>query len=861
MADRQLLYSGNHLHALMQDLDTEVVVIAFNNRGELPAEGRYWGDRFFEKLGISSVGVVARKANWFPSEEMQEAAAFVREHVRGRRVITYGTSMGGYGALKFSKLLDAAVALAFSPQWSNNPAEIGDFDHRWSAEYDPSNRGGDAIRADDLHGRCFVFLDPYERLDRLHAERLGCFPEVERVLAPYTWHGSLLQLTTSKGGEGRRLIEYACDPHRCTARNFRQLFRSSRKTSSWYREVKLNYLAGRLETGHIPRYQELRRLCAETPTQEARLLQAVITFLDGDEDIALAAVRAEAQTGLHDIHITALERVQRIYRNRRFVKGELLLASGIRDRDRSDVAARLGYANVLVSLNLIDEAVADVAALCRDLDVRRHRAAIASFAERTRHPELLALAFGDDVLFAGEHVTAVARMTDADTVLLVFDSAAGRRFGEFEESGFYLQNGTSSIGIFSPSGFPPGEMTQAIAAIRKRTAGKRVVSLGKGMGGYAAFKNARASGAELTVAFAPLWSANPTEIDAFDHRPHAFNAETGAGGRVETADFAGRGVIIIDPREATDRSHALRLAQLGSVEIVPAPFTWGEPARAIFDGQGDARKSFADLLMTPEAANRLTLRQSIRAGRRSSGHYQVVKFYTILSCFERTGHFRSALGRLAASNIAPDWGLAGALTAYLDGSREAAAERLAHVVHDPNPRYDARRFWQLFRQCGWHEGALAIARAVCRPSESIVDHHFMLVQSLVDSGLSDEASVSITEMQGRFDLKADDARLRAIMAKIAGPSPGEYQPATSDPTFGTERASTIDDAERDLMLAGAATLDAVPASTLTESPAWRFLRDPHAIASDHPGETVPLPAKTERRPGIWAFLRRPTRNP
>ncbi len=78
--------------------------------------------------------------------------------------------MGGYGAIKFSRLLGADLVIALCPQWSLDAAECG-FDPGWQSYYRPS-MAAMGIRPGDVGGQIFLFVDKTHQLDRLHAEKI-----------------------------------------------------------------------------------------------------------------------------------------------------------------------------------------------------------------------------------------------------------------------------------------------------------------------------------------------------------------------------------------------------------------------------------------------------------------------------------------------------------------------------------------------------------------------------------------------------------------------------------------------------------------------------------------------------------------
>ncbi len=88
--------------------------------------------------------------------------------------MTYGGSMGGYGAMKHGALFGAQRCVAFAPQYSIDPREIRDQD--FNRYFDPVLHAGMAVAAQDLPGMSFVLYDPRHPPDLAHSgaiSRLG----------------------------------------------------------------------------------------------------------------------------------------------------------------------------------------------------------------------------------------------------------------------------------------------------------------------------------------------------------------------------------------------------------------------------------------------------------------------------------------------------------------------------------------------------------------------------------------------------------------------------------------------------------------------------------------------------------------
>ena len=108
---------------------------SFTNQRTLERGG--FGQRFFQTREIDAIHVIARENDWYQYAEMAEAMAVVHAATRPYgRVVTYGSSMGAYAAIRLAGLAGAHVALALSPQFSIDPAVVP-FEFRWE---EPSRR-------------------------------------------------------------------------------------------------------------------------------------------------------------------------------------------------------------------------------------------------------------------------------------------------------------------------------------------------------------------------------------------------------------------------------------------------------------------------------------------------------------------------------------------------------------------------------------------------------------------------------------------------------------------------------------------------------------------------------------------------
>ncbi|WBV42592.1 hypothetical protein [Pseudoroseomonas cervicalis] len=185
-----LLAETGRLAALYQPRGSGALVISLAPR---QAERRIWGEDFLARLGVSVLGLVDQGAAWYPQAEMARLLPALREVLAGhRRVVLYGFSMGAYAALKYAAALRADAVLAFSPQYSVHPEDVGDFDLRRSRQdFDPALHEGMRITAADVSGQALLFHDPLFAEDARHAALIAAAAPVQLVPTPLSAHDSV----------------------------------------------------------------------------------------------------------------------------------------------------------------------------------------------------------------------------------------------------------------------------------------------------------------------------------------------------------------------------------------------------------------------------------------------------------------------------------------------------------------------------------------------------------------------------------------------------------------------------------------------------------------------------------------------
>lgn len=90
-----------------------------------------FGEQFLGDNAIDAIHIVAAENDWYQYHDFLDVCARIRELTAGYdRVISYGSSMGGYAAIRFGRAVGADLAFALSPQFSIDPVQVP-FENRW----------------------------------------------------------------------------------------------------------------------------------------------------------------------------------------------------------------------------------------------------------------------------------------------------------------------------------------------------------------------------------------------------------------------------------------------------------------------------------------------------------------------------------------------------------------------------------------------------------------------------------------------------------------------------------------------------------------------------------------------------------
>jgi tetratricopeptide (TPR) repeat protein len=168
---------------------SSICVVTFSSLTDDPRLDRPgFGEMMLKRHGFDAIHVVNRTNVWYQYPEIPDALHAIALAAAGHsRIVTYGSSMGDYAAIRFAGAIGARTAIAISPQYSVSP-RIAPFETRWPA----LTRNIQFIH-ENADPKCdsvepVVFYDPRDR-DARHFRLIErAYPKTQGVRLPHAGH-------------------------------------------------------------------------------------------------------------------------------------------------------------------------------------------------------------------------------------------------------------------------------------------------------------------------------------------------------------------------------------------------------------------------------------------------------------------------------------------------------------------------------------------------------------------------------------------------------------------------------------------------------------------------------------------------
>lgn len=168
----QIVYDDARLRVIFNPGQSRHLLITFGDAEILADRENFAADAIVRKGNLAALGFMAKAANWYPAGSIAAACREIAPILKAFSTrLLYGSSMGGYAAIKYSRRLGATHVVAYSPQWSIDPLECGDNPSGFEG-YFTSSMAGMSIRPVDILGEIYVFFDPAVSADAFHARMI-----------------------------------------------------------------------------------------------------------------------------------------------------------------------------------------------------------------------------------------------------------------------------------------------------------------------------------------------------------------------------------------------------------------------------------------------------------------------------------------------------------------------------------------------------------------------------------------------------------------------------------------------------------------------------------------------------------------
>jgi hypothetical protein len=248
----ETLYQSDQLRILCHNPQAEHAVVVFDHRQV--RDGNFATIRPSDKItkaGFSYITVASKRNDWFLSPSLSDCHEQVSAYMaKYRRVVGFGSSMGGFGALAMSRTFRFKQVLVVSPQITVFP-DRAPFDPRFkehAKELDPTF---DTVSQHPRKGLGGVILfDPNQPNDLAHAQIISeLFPRLRRVPMSFAGHPALKLISQAKGFH--RIQDELVSNH-ISAYRLRQLHKTLGRASPYYRTALEDYLSTRTARSSFP---------------------------------------------------------------------------------------------------------------------------------------------------------------------------------------------------------------------------------------------------------------------------------------------------------------------------------------------------------------------------------------------------------------------------------------------------------------------------------------------------------------------------------------------------------------------------------------------------------------------------------
>lgn len=236
--EKQIIFEDEHIRVIWMPGQSTQLIFSFGDLITRAKGTSINAEKSLAKYGFNVIGVMPKHRSWFPAQSMQAMYAAIEPYLTAfQQRIAYAGSMGGYAAIKYSRMLNLQRVVALVPQYSIDPEDV--HDPRYNMFFNKEINQDMQITEADVSAQCeyIVVYDPYCEEDRLHYEKIRqLIPYLHTLKLPFTGHDAIAVLASSA-----LLNDFLT--HEFDAKYFYQKMRQVKKNSKfYYRKVIENLL-------------------------------------------------------------------------------------------------------------------------------------------------------------------------------------------------------------------------------------------------------------------------------------------------------------------------------------------------------------------------------------------------------------------------------------------------------------------------------------------------------------------------------------------------------------------------------------------------------------------------------------------
>ncbi|MDI2090195.1 hypothetical protein [Commensalibacter oyaizuii] len=164
-----IIFEGEELVLHYHEGHSDYIIITFNGAYEYHhARNTFFLEPVVKKYDISCIGINSKADLYYLIKEMDRVIDLCNDITKNyNKIIIMGLCMGGYGAIKYSRRLNADVVFTMNPRYTLNEKDyaVVDFVKSIMHNFSQEEIEKSTIQAEDVKGKIYIGHDPIDISD------------------------------------------------------------------------------------------------------------------------------------------------------------------------------------------------------------------------------------------------------------------------------------------------------------------------------------------------------------------------------------------------------------------------------------------------------------------------------------------------------------------------------------------------------------------------------------------------------------------------------------------------------------------------------------------------------------------------